>query len=230
MTNLFEYRIVNLISFMLLLALPGLAQHKINVPLQHQLDSAMVLDQKYREALSVISDGSKADSIAKLYNLPKDNLSSQLWAIQSKIDSSNIIFAEAVVKKYGYPGKTMVDSPANEAIWDIVQHSDKIDQYMPIIKKAADEKELPYYLYAMMLDRQLMYAGKEQVYGTQGTWRKLKSGKQETFIWPIKDPETVNERRKKAGFKQTVEDNASRLNIKYRVVTMDEIPAAVAKK
>ena len=82
----------------------------------------------------------------------------------------------------------------------------------------------------MMLDRQLMYTGKEQIYGTQGTWRKLKSGKQETFIWPIKDPETVNERRKKAGFTQTVEDNATRLGIKYRVVSMDEIPPTAAKK
>ncbi len=74
---------------------------------------------------------------------------------------------KAYLKKYGYPGKTLVDTPANESAWYIIQHSKKIHQYIPMMKKAAEDKELPYYLYAMMLDRDLMYQGHEQVYGSQ---------------------------------------------------------------
>lgn len=215
----------------MLISLAGYSQqNKINLQLKKQLDSVMVLDQKYREAMSLISDKSKADSIAKLYNLPPDNLSMRLWFIQMKIDSSNIIFAEAIIKQYGYPGKTLVGEPTNQSIWDIIQHSDKIDQYLPIIKKAADKKELPYYLYGMMLDRSLMYNGKAQVYGSQGSYQALKNGKKEMIIWPIQDPEKVNELRKQAGFTQTVEDNATRLGINYRVVTLDEIAPKPAKK
>ena len=43
------------------------------------------------------------------------------------------------------------------------------------------------------------------------------------FIWPIEDPAHVNERRKKAGFEQTVEQNAARMDIKYQVLTLDDI-------
>lgn len=190
----------------------------------------MVLDQKYREALSLISDPAKTDSIAKAYNLPPDNMTGRLWFLQMKIDSSNIIFAEQILKQYGYPGKSLVGEPTNQSVWDIIQHSEKIDQYLPVIKKAADKKELPYYLYGMMLDRSLMYNGKEQVYGSQGSYRALKNGKKQMIIWPIKNPEKVNQLRKDAGFTQTVEDNATRLGIKYQVLKLDDLEPVVKKK
>jgi hypothetical protein len=75
----------------------------------------------------------------------------------------------------------------------------------------------------MMLDRDLMDQGKEQIYGTQGTCRQLKNGVQECFIWPIQEPKKVNARRKNAGFEMTVEDNAKRLGIEYRVVKLKEV-------
>ncbi len=68
-----------------------------------------------------------------------------------------------------------------------------------------------------------MNEGKEQIYGTQGTSRLLKNGKKEDIIWPIQNPEQVNQRRKQAGFDQTVEDNAKRLGIVYRVVKLSEV-------
>lgn len=105
----------------------------------------------------------------------------------------------------------------------MIQHSPKIEQYLEQIKGAAEQKELPFHLYAMMEDCFLMHQGKEQIYGTQATTRTLKSGKTENFIWPIKDPPGVNKLRKEAGFGQTVEENATRLNVKYRVVKLAEI-------
>lgn len=74
-----------------------------------------------------------------------------------------------------------------------------------------------------MEDRYLMYQGKEQIYGTQGTTSLFKSGKNESFIWPIQNPERVNQRRKKAGFSQTIEEYAKRFQINYRVVKLSEV-------
>lgn len=74
---------------------------------------------------------------------------------------------------------------------------------------------------AMMEDRLLMYQGKKQVYGTQATSTVGKDGSM--AIWPIEDPEKVNERRKAAGFTNTIEENAQRLNAAYN--PKEELPA-----
>ena len=106
--------------------------------------------------------------------------------------------------------------------------SNKIEKYFPIIKKAGLENELPMTLVAMMEDRLLMYQKKEQIYGTQASGRPIKNkitGETEYkyFIWPINNPEKVNELRKSIGFPTTVEENAKRLNIDYKVLTLKQV-------
>lgn len=199
------------------------AQSHINMPLKKQLDSVMVLDQKYRDTLMLLMDPTKQDSMAKSLKLTINQANGYYWTLQNRLDSLNVVFIEGVFRKYGYPGKSMVDTPANESAWYIIQHSPKIHQYIGMMKKAADESELPFHLYAMMLDRDLMDEGKEQIYGTQVTCRQFKKLKDQCIVWPIKDPDKVNERRKKAGFKQTVEQNATRLGVTYRVIKIDEV-------
>jgi hypothetical protein len=209
----------------LLLSIGAVAcgQPKINRVLKKQLDSVMVKDQLYRDTLTLLMEPVKGDSLAKEMSVTKQQASDRFWTKQDRLDSLNLVFIEGLIAQYGYPGKTLVDTPANETAWYVIQHSSKIEKYMGIIKKAAESGELPFRLYAMMLDRQLMQRKQEQVYGTQVSCGLLKKDKNECFVWPIKDAATVNERRKKAGFTQTVEENALRLNVKYRVVKMDEI-------
>ena len=149
---------------------------------------------------------------------------SHYWTLQNHADSANVVFVEKLFKTYGYPGKTLVGEPANEAAWYVIQHSPKIDQYLPMMKRAAESKELPFRLYAMMLDRQLMNQHKEQIYGTQATSAALKNGEKiGWYIWPIKDASGVNERRKKAGFDQTVEENAKRLGVDYKMIKIEDV-------
>jgi hypothetical protein len=200
-----------------------IGQHKVNFILKRQLDSVMVLDQKYRDTLTLLMDPQKSEATAKNLSLTVVQASGRYWKLQNRLDSLNVVFIESIFGKYGYPGKTLVDTPANEAAWYIIQHSPKIHRYISLIKKAADNHELPFHLYAMMLDRDLVNEGKEQVYGTQITCRVLKNGKNECFVWPIQDAATVNMRRKRAGFYLTVEQNAARLDVVYRVVNMDEV-------
>ena len=81
----------------------------------------------------------------------------------------------------------------------------------------------------MMLDRSLMYNGKEQIYGTQGKgiqYLNRQTGQREfiMIIWPIKDPTKVNIRRKQAGFKTTLEVYSKKeLGIKYKPFTLKEV-------
>lgn len=213
-----------LIAFSLLIALGASAQQRFNPVLKKQLDSVLILDQKYRDTLTWLMTPGKSDSIPELRSLSASKAMSHYWTLQNRADSANVVFVERLFKTYGYPGKTLVGEPANEAAWYVIQHSPKIDQYLPMMKKAAESKELPFRLYAMMLDRQLMNQHKEQVYGTQATSAAFKNGKKiGWYIWPIKDAAGVNERRKQAGFDQTVEENAKRLGVDYKVIRIEEV-------
>lgn len=185
--------------------------------LKHELDSMYVLDQRNRDWLTRLGNNQPlTDSLSKVYQTDRTKLANVLRAEQVKIDSSNLARAEVIIKQRGYPGKTVVGTPANETVFYIIQHSNRIPTYLPLIQKAAEQNELPFSLYAMMLDRSLMYAGRPQVYGTQASCRQLlKSDQQLCFVWPITDAKAVNERRKKAGFPMSVEENATRLNAAY---------------
>lgn len=203
-------------------ALSGVCQ--INPSLKRELDSMYVLDQQYRTYLmEVSSNQSLADSLMTALKI-KENLQGVLWAYQSRIDSMNLIRTEQIIKVYGYPGSSLVGKPTNEATFYIVQHSPKIDAYFPLIRQAAQTSELPFYLSAMMEDRLLTERLRPQIYGTQVACYPLRTdfAKQECFVWPIQNPVTVNQRRAKAGFTQSVEDNAKRLGVIYKPLTMAE--------
>jgi hypothetical protein len=213
-----------ILAVLILIAGTASAQQKFNPVLKKQLDSVLALDQKYREILTYLMDPNKKDSVLKTLSVKPEAATGYYWKLQTQADSTNLLFIENVFAKYGYPGKTLVGEPTNEAAWSVVQHSPKINKYLPAIKIAAENKELPFRLYAMMLDRQLMYEGKEQVYGSQATSKVLRSGKNiGYYVWPIKDAANVNERRKQAGFDQTVEENAKRLGFDYKMVKIEEV-------
>ncbi|GAB3809004.1 hypothetical protein GCM10028819_49250 [Spirosoma humi] len=200
-----------------------------NARLKQELDSMYVLDQRNREWLAKLGNNQPfTDSLSAVYKTDRSKLASVLWAEQTKIDTTNLNRAEAILKQYGYPGKSLVGTPANQAIFYIIQHSSKIETYLPIIKKAADQGELPFSQYAMMLDRSLMNRSKPQIYGTQVTCRPMKTTKQSRcFVWPIANVKTVNQRRKEAGFELSVEENATRLNAAYEpAITVDEVKKA----
>lgn len=213
-----------ILAFLLLMVGPAFAQQSFNPVLKKQLDSVLALDQKYREILTYLMDPNKKDSVLKTLPVKPEEATGHYWKLQILADSTNLIFIENVFNKYGYPGKSLVGEPTNEAAWSVVQHSPKIDKYLPAIKTAAENKELPFRLYAMMLDRQLMYEGKEQIYGSQATSKPLRNGQKiGYYVWPVKDAAGVNERRKQAGFDQTVEQNAKRLGFDYKVVKIEDV-------
>ena len=216
---------------MLLGLLPQLAaaQATLNPHLKRELDSIYAVDQKWRSMLFNPRINHRPDSLARALGVTRESLSTYIPGQMLRTDSANFVRTKAILKQYGYPGKTLVGEPTNEAAWYVIQHSDAINRYLPLMKKAAEKGELPFYLYAQMLDRQLMREGKEQRYGTQAMGYNVlnpATGQREAqrpFVWPIRDAAGVNERRKKAGFPTTVEQNAANLGIPYRVLTLPDV-------
>lgn len=220
----------NVFLIVLLLAtLCAKAQTRFNPGLKRELDSMYTVDQKWRSLLFDPRQRFRPDSVARALGVTRESLPTYIPRQMMRTDSLNIIRMRALLKQYGYPGKTLVGEPTNEAAWSVIQHSDEIDRYLPLIKKAANKGELPFYLYAQMLDRQLMREGRAQLYGTQAMGYNVTNpatGRRESqrpFVWPIKDAAGVNARRQKAGFRNTVEQNAADMGIPYRVVTLEEV-------
>lgn len=204
------------------LALPVVQNAKPNLDLsmKRHLDSIGVLDQKYRKLMHEESPEARAE-LGKKMGLTEAEYSGDLWKMQVVLDSANMNYIEKIFNTRGYPGKSMVGEPTNTVAWYVLQHSDKIEKYLPIIKKAGREGEIPMNLVAMMEDRYLMHEGKPQIYGTQGRMDDDKK-----YIWPIENPDSVNDRRKKAGFDTTIEEYSKQLfgdDFEYVSLTMDQI-------
>lgn len=228
--KLFLETMKNYLHLIILLFVFGFsfAQTKINQSLKKELDAIYKSDQILREYIDSGTSESRKAEILKETGFSQNDFLMNTWGIIRKQDSINLIKVEKIIAEHGYPGKKLVGEPTNEAVWYVIQHSNKIERYFPLIKEATDRKEIPFTLYAMMLDRLLTSQGKEQIYGTQGGGRMIvnkQTGKEEFFkyILPIENPNSVNERRKSAGFTTTVEENAKRMEIDYKVYTLEEI-------
>jgi hypothetical protein len=212
-----------LLLLSLLLVVAGAAhaqQTKPNLRLKHELDSLYEVDQCYRAMLFDPRLNCNPDSLATALGVSTSALNETIKVRMMQADATNMTRVQALVAQYGYPGKSLVGMPTNEAVWNVIQHNPKrIPQYLPLLKEAAEKGEAPFYRYAMMLDRSLMTEGKEQLYGTQ----VLGYNGQPPFVWPIQNPAQVNQRRKQAGFTTTVEKNAALLNVTYRVITLEDV-------
>lgn len=132
-----------------------------------------------------------------------------------QIDSVNRARIKPILHRYGWLPKSKVGEKASDAIFFVIQHSDVelMRQYFPSLKDLASKREAKATHAAMMEDRLLVNEGKKQIYGTQATSDSSTNGK--AYIWPIENPDQVNQLRKEAGFDLTVEANARRLGAIY---------------
>ena len=225
-------------AFILLLFVFGFshAQGVIDETLKKELDGIYKSDQILREYIDSETTDSRKAQILNETGYSRDDLTdSKVYKIMNNQDSINLIRIEKIIAKYGYPGKTLVGEPTNEAAWYVIQHSKKIADYFPMIQEAGASNEIPFTKVAMMHDRMLMQEGKEQVYGTQVSGENVlnvTTGQKEFwyYVWPVQHPESVNELRKEAGFTTTVEENAKRLGVEYKHYTLAEIKKITGKE
>ena len=183
------------------------ANVQLNFSLKRRLDSISELDQLYRPLLQEL-DPDKRKQLAEEIGLAPEDYEGDLYQKQKAVDTSNLKFVKHLLDTIGYPGKDLVGEPTNTVALNVIKHNpEQIPQYLDLFKKAGEEGQVPYTLVATLEDRYLMGQGKEQLYGTQAQITPNNG----FFIWPIKDISTINERRKKAGFDQTIEEYAKEL-------------------
>lgn len=155
-----------------------------------ELDSIMVLDQKYRQELS---------SLYSEYGLDSKEFQ-ELLQKQNAIDSTNLIYVEDLIKNYDkYPGKSLVGVSTAEVAFFVLQHAtDSIQaKYIDIILDAADNNELKKGSVALYYDRYLINTGAPQLYGTQIGSKEIvdkETGQSNrlNFLYPIKDTTKID--------------------------------------
>lgn len=188
----------------------------INIELKEKLDELCYKDQAVRELyFTELSKGDREDVILAL-GLDSFNYKDRMWDVIRSVDSSNYAEVESMIAEYGYPGRSLVGDSTYKAAWYIIQHSDSIEKFLPLIKNAAEIGELDMTHYAMMYDRYLMQQNKMQVYGTQGA--QYKKG---YVIWPIENPAEVNARRLEVGFDTSIEEYAKQPGFEYAPIEIE---------
>lgn len=121
-----------------------------------------------------------------------------LIAKLKEIDSKNLKKIKEIIKKFGWPGISLVGIDGENAAFLLVQHADTDIKFQKecllLIKKAAEKGEAGNQTLPYLTDRVLVKEGKKQIYGTQA---KIIKG--ELIFDPIEDMANVNTRRKEVG-------------------------------
>lgn len=158
-----------------------------------ELDSIMLLDQKYRAQMQGVKQEYG-------WNSPEMR---EIWKKQNEIDQSNLKRILEIIKEVGgYPGKSLVGFSASKTTFYVLQHApDSVQgEYYDLIVEAAEKGELNKNLAAMYQDRYLMHHGEPQTFGTQVkteyetdsiTGERI----EKTFVWPIADTANIDSLR-----------------------------------
>ena len=148
----------------------------------------------------------------------KEKYTEEEQAIIKKVNArhiQNLEIVSEILDTYGWLGAKEVGPYASSALFIVIQHNDIQTQikYLPLLKKAVVEGKAYSADVAMLEDRMALHQGKKQKYGTQTPPHPL-TGKQ--IVWPIENPEIVDELRKQIGFPPMAE-SLDYTNIKWNL-------------
>jgi len=133
--------------------------------------------------------------------------SQEEWnSFKDSVFTSNKVFLEEVLNKYGYPGYDLVGKAGEKNYWVMVQHCDFDPQFqarvLEKLKLQVDADNADGRNFGLLTDRVGLNSNKKQVYGTQVTYVK-ETG--QAIPKPLLDSLEVNERRKSIGL-EPIED------------------------
>lgn len=177
-------------------SIPKINEPELAAELQKRFESDQAIRKEWIEfstAHKIPFDEAGLDqfevAIAEKYAVLKSRLKDE--------DERNRLWLKGVIRKHGWPGKSLVGSQGAHNAWLLVQHAstDVPFQRDCLTKMEAMPKgEVSPIDIAYLTDRLLCGTGKKQKYGTQGM---LKDGR--IIPQPIEDEEHVDERRKELG-------------------------------
>ena len=208
--------------FLILFSCKKVEKTSINLELKKELSEIEFRDQVLR-FITYQTPKDSLDLIAKRIKVDPTYFKNNYKSVSVTLDGENIKRVEEIIAKYGYPGKALVGTPENRAAWIVIQHSSPqiIQKYLPMLREAVKNGDLDRQSLALTEDRNLMYQGKKQIYGSQFFEANGKPA-----FWPIENSEKVNELRKEAGFVQTIEEYSKDLygkDFQYKIYTLEEV-------
>jgi outer membrane protein OmpA-like peptidoglycan-associated protein len=160
------------------------------------LDSLYFVDQRYR----MFSPMPLTGFILGLDTFRLDGVGGDFGLVHRK-DSVNTLALFRYLDKNPFPKISEVGRRQARAAGLIIQHQADtalFDKYLPIVEANCRIGEADWEIYALMFDRNEIYSGRPQHYGTQGV--VADDGKTISGLAPlIDDLESVNVRRKKFG-------------------------------
>jgi hypothetical protein len=153
--------------------------------LQLQLEEIHEKDQQYRR------------TIPKDYKQNSKEMRELIKKIEVQ-DAANLSVVKHILDTYGWIGRDRIGSKANGALFLVIQHADLKTQekYLPMLRKAVKEGKAHPGDLALLEDRVAVRQGKKQMYGSQIDQDTL-TGK--FYIFPLQDPDKVDERRARMG-------------------------------
>lgn len=161
----------------------------------------------------------KLDSLSTQFGYGSDRVRQQ-WQLIAKNDSINTIIVTHIIDKYGWLSEKQTSKNANAALFFVIQHAELLVQikYLPMLKKAVQQRKAKPSYYAYLLDRTNMKQGKLQIYGSQLTMAGNGSG----YFFPIADEPNVNTRRNMIGLRP-LEEYAQQIGIFYSAPKEDSL-------
>jgi len=184
---------------------PVVAEKKINTDsIRSILLKIGHADQYYRLLL---------DSLEQVHGWDSPEIQNT-YVTMHKIDSVNLGFVDRIIKKFGWPGKSMVGEDASVAAWLVIQHSGDVQtmrKYMPLMKEAAEEGELDWDMFALYVDRVKMLSNENQIYGSQIIYNEAKKRME---LYPVEDIKNVDNRRESVGL-GPLKDYLTIMNVQF---------------
>ena len=113
-------------------------------------------------------------------------------------DELDLAIVRAILDKYGWLSVNEVGKRGNSALWLVIQHASLAvqEKYYPIMELAVAKGKASRKNLAYLQDRILMREGKKQLYGTQYLTTFQNN---ETKLWDVEAPDSLNIRRESVG-------------------------------
>ena len=150
----------------------------------------------------------KRDSLGKVHGFESKEYQAQnlIYRANHAINEVKIL---NLLDTQGWPDEAVIGEQGSLTICNVLQHSSNEvrQRYIPMMKKAVEQKKLAPRLLARAEDRLATDRGEPQIYGGQ---IKYYPEMQSFDVWPIMDPASVDERRAAIGLAPMAEFLSSR--------------------
>jgi hypothetical protein len=163
---------------------------ELRMEIRDELIEMVRVDQVMRER--IVSEMADLD-----FNAPPTDEWIALVDEQDQLDESHGRRLEEIVELHGWPTVDMVGPEASSAAQVLLQHGtvDRKKRLLPALESAVSDGQALASDLAMVQDAILVADGKNQIYGT----RIVNGPNGEMMLYPLEEPDLVDERRKMVG-------------------------------